>query len=170
MVGSSYITYPAQIGNSVTEVLIYDETITGAETTKTITIPSGYRAIKYKISGKLSVTGNVVMLQFNADTGNNYSRVGLGTTAAVVAGFSDDPYNQIQTSNNPLLTEFTIIGTFTNGTTLQKAINATAVSSNTAGVYGGIWKSTSEVTAVKFFLNGAADFAAGTNFQIWGQR
>jgi hypothetical protein len=109
-----------------------------------------------------------VWLQFNSDTGSNYSRtilVGDGTSATSDRS-SNATNTAIAVANTEWGTMIFQIMNYSNSTTYKTALARSANNSQTrAGV--GLWRSTSAITAVKVGIS-AADFNSGSTFTLYG--
>jgi hypothetical protein len=109
-----------------------------------------------------------VWLQFNSDTGSNYSRtilVGDGTSATSDRS-SNATNTAIAVANTEWGTMIFQIMDYSNSTTYKTALARSANNSQTrAGV--GLWRSTSAITSVKVGIS-AANFNSGSTFRLYG--
>ena len=111
-------------------------------------------------------------VQFNGDTGNNYSVTSLegqGTSAVsqrqsntsqiYIAGFQaaayTAPYTAIVSFNN-----------YSNATTYKTLL--ARESSNSAGAYVGLWRNTAAITSIKFLEPYGGTYGSGTTLALYG--
>ena len=134
------------------------------------TIPSTYTDLVLVVNGHLTVDDNV-FLQFNGDTGSNYSFTilrGDGSSAT-----STRSSNVAQMYLGGILTTATgntisSIQNYSNSTTYKTVLTRTnGVTSGATQARVGLWRSTSAITSVKVgALSG--NFVAGATFTIYG--
>jgi hypothetical protein len=138
------------------------------------TIPATYTDLKLVVVCK-SVGSSTGYVQFNSDTGSNYSRLnvrGNGSVAASNANSNISDGVPIQTSNatgtNPVLWTldiFSYAGS-TNKTTLASASNDQNGSGNLEWSIG-LWRNTAVITSLK--LQSTIDnFDTGTTATLYG--
>jgi hypothetical protein len=145
-------------------------TLGSAQATVTFSSITGtYTDLVVIIGGSLAVADNPY-IQFNSDTGSNYSRTqmsGDGSTAGssrstsatriVFTGGDLETFNAIININN-------YSNTTTNKTALLRANSASQRTTATVG----LWRSTSAITSITFGNNSGNNFASGTVFTIYG--
>jgi hypothetical protein len=143
-------------------------------------IPSTYTDLVLVCEGYMATQdGSVVRIQFNSDTGNNYSSTyvgGNGSTASSsrytnvpgiyattgLIGWSTTSSNRGNTISH--------IMNYTNTTTYKTVLDR---SNLTAGSYPGsaadvgLWRSTAAITSIKVDTNGGT-FASGSTFTLYG--
>jgi len=138
-------------------------------------IPGTYTDLRLVLTGTTSA-GDYLTLQFNGDTGTNYSATGLeGTGTVAQSGSSTSassitPQNATQTSTT---VPVTLTGDFSSyaGGTNKSSLFAFSGDTNGAGsvrLTVGLWRSTSAITSIKIFLTGASNFSTGTIATLWG--
>jgi hypothetical protein len=133
-------------------------------------ISGSYTDLVLIVNGYLTVDDNV-FLQFNGDTGSNYSMTSLrgdGTSAT-----SAKNSNVSQMYLGGILTTATgniicSIQNYSNSTTNKTVIaRVNGVTSGATQARAGLWRSTSAITSVKVgALSGA--FVSGTSFTLYG--
>ena len=126
------------------------------------------------VHGEFAVSGRVVALRFNGDTGNNYDAMsGYVAASNPVSGRTDNfPYlfgsYFGSTANEPFVYRGEIMDA--KGTSKYKSIygrySSTASGSSEEMNYGK-WKSTAAITSVQVYVNSSQDFNAGTTFSLY---
>jgi hypothetical protein len=151
---------------------IFTDTLASAQASVTFSsIPSTYTDLVLVFSGSATAT-SYVSLQYNSDTGSNYSTTllrGNGTAASSV-GYSTQTeiFASISATNTTAINNVIFqIQNYSNTTTyktnLSRANNAGV--STEAGV--GLWRSTAAINAIKV-LSPTNNFAAGSTFSLYG--
>ena len=148
-------------------------TLGSAQSTVTFSsISQAYTDLVLVICAIATSTTNNMDLQFNGDTGSNYSRTNL--TGDGSSAFSNRASNQsyiritadgivTTAASNHIVHILNYSNTTTNKTVLARANNS---------AYGvdaivGLWRSTSAITSLLLDLT-AADFASGSTFTLYG--
>jgi hypothetical protein len=161
---------------TATYVPLATQTLGSAASSITLSsIPSGYTDLRISFPHSISSTsGYSGYLQFNGDTGNNYSWTvilgnGSGTSSSSPTG---QGYIQIDgmgisNSNQPLLTSVDIFS-YTGSTYKSVLINVSGDNNGTGYVQTsvGLWRSTSSITSIKLYTGNT--FAAGSTATLWG--
>ena len=141
-------------------------------------IPSTYTDLRLVLTVKAeSGSSTYVRLQFNSDTGSNYSDTFLdGYGTGIEAGRNTTATSSLVNANNgglsstnPSLIElnvFSYTGS-TNKTTLVAASNDFN-GSGTVFRSVSLWRNTSAINAVKVFASGTYNFATGTTATLYG--
>ena len=159
-------------------------TASGGETSLTFnSIPSTYKHLQIRGIYRDTYTANTfalgVTLQFNSDTGSNYSRhslIGDGS-AASAQGSASQTYIQVSNAGysgtNPIFgASITDIIDYAS-TTKNKTVRAFSGADGNSATYpqvgldSGAWLSTSAITSIKI-NKGLTAFAAGTTFALYG--
>jgi hypothetical protein len=137
-------------------------------------IPSTYTDLVFVMNG--SDTGGVQLgIQFNSDTGNNYSNIGLtgnGSAADSVKGsnasliqFGWDAYLESGFNYNAIINIQNYSNTTTYKTLIGRANNATTGVTATVGM----WRSTSAITSMTLLQSYGSDlFKTGSTFTLYG--
>jgi len=122
-----------------------------------------------------NTAGSLVRLQFNSDTGNNYSRTvlqGNGTSATshrssnqghIAIGEDAAPTTTL--GNTAFIVQ---INNYSNATTFKTILSR----ENNAGVAVsatvGLWRNTSAITSIDIKQGGIAQFKTGSTFTLYG--
>lgn len=148
-------------------------TLGSAASSVTFSSISGtYTDLILVFSGQFSAAGKQIALQFNSDTGTNYSATNLGGTGSAAESTRDSnkgymPLGYMPTANAQLTSVLQIMN-YSNTTTNKTAL----ARSNDAGGYVsavvGLWRSTSAITSVTALAYTGANFNSGSTFTLYG--
>jgi hypothetical protein len=155
---------------------IATETLTTSAASVTFSSISGaYTDLQLVVNNTLTVaSARFIALQFNSDTGANYSATylyGDGATAASGRG-SNDNYARIGngsgSTSNSAATVANIMN-YSNTTTYKTTIGRSS-SDTYAIVYLSLWRSTSAITSIKVICDttGGTVFGTGSTFTLYG--
>jgi hypothetical protein len=119
-------------------------------------------------------TANALQMQFNGDTGSNYSNtsvVGNGTTATSARSTSQSVYYYGgwitgfgTTGGNAIIQ----IQSYAKTTTFKTAITRfNAVATETEAIVG-MWRNTSAITSIVLSASGGAVYQTGSTFTLYG--
>jgi hypothetical protein len=142
--------------------------------TQTVTlssIPSTYTDLIFVVTGAQSSTGSG-WLRVNGDTGTNYSSTGIRGDGSAAASYR-------RTNESSMLLTFSgVTGSnanwiiqlmnYSNTTTNKSIINRFNSASSETLSNVGLWRSTSAINSVTIYLDGTANFTAGSTFSIYG--
>jgi hypothetical protein len=152
---------------------IATSTVTGSSTT-TVTfssIPATYTDL-IVISNYKSVSNNYLMMRFNGDTGNNYSRTEVQGTGSSISNFngSNEPYAYISSVYAPTGEMATFISHIMNyaNTTIFKSLisRGNNITTGTSAVIN-MWRSTSAIDTILLTPIGTG-FDIGSTFTLYG--
>jgi hypothetical protein len=133
-------------------------------------IPNTYRDLVLIIAAKRTNSGTqTVRVQFNSDTGSNYSWVtmsGNGSTASsstgsdtnLLAGDIDDSYFNTQVVQ---VMDYS-------ATDKHKTVIVRRNRNDRTSADAGRWASTSAITSIKIFDAGSSTFTIGSTFALYG--
>ena len=136
-------------------------------------IPATYRDLVLVVAGTLVSGSQNPRVQFNADTGNNYSNVWMGGSgsAATSGNNSSVDYNFggviFTAQGNNILQIMDYSATDKHKTTLTRGNAGTSTSGQAVSAWAGRWANTSAITSVRFFLN-FESFDVGTTINLFG--
>ena len=117
----------------------------------------------------LSSGDNSVGVQFNSDTGNNYSFTylfGNGSTTSSGRGTSAGN-GDIMYISGTRSTNIVHIQNYSNTTTYKTWISRFSPSNLYAGAYVGLWRSTNAITSISLIPD-SSTFASGSTFTLYG--
>jgi hypothetical protein len=112
-----------------------------------------------------------VQIQYNSDTGSNYSwtyLVGNGTSASSGRNSNATYYDiglETDTTNYAVLT--THIMNYSNTTTYKTAITRGSASTREAGANVSLWRSTAAITSI-ILTKATGNFKSGSTFTLYG--
>jgi hypothetical protein len=156
-------------------------TLGSAQSSVTFSSISGsYTDLVLVISGKEDVAtgagfGYVLGMQYNSDTGSNYSVTRLDGNGSSAA--SDRFTNQTSfdigyyggTGYTGFSTSIIQIMNYSNSTTYKTMLNRMALpASGHVTTEVGLWRSTSAITSIKVFFTDSNNIAAGSTFTLYG--
>jgi hypothetical protein len=135
-------------------------------------IAGTYTDLRLVYSGKVTVTGKDVRVQFNGDTGGNYSYTWLGgngssassgrlANSAYIAS-----YALVGSSSSPTTMGIDIMN-YSNTTTYKTCLLRNSDAPSEVIAYAGLWRSTAAITSVTMFPN-TDQFATGSTFTLYG--
>ena len=119
---------------------------------------------------------NTVFLEFNGDTGSNYSRTALladsggaqsnrnSNQAKITAGNGFES----STLSNTYATLIMNIQNYSNTTTYKTLIGRWSSNADRVGAPVGLWRSTSAITSIKITCDSASGIAQGSTFTLYG--
>lgn len=146
-------------------------TLSSAQSSVTFSSISGsYTDLVIVYAGNQVAQDNFT-LEFNADTGTNYSSTtlyGNGTSAASQRFSSTSSiYGPIldATTQSNLIAQ---IQNYSNSTTYKTTLIRGNSSSFRTTATVGLWRSTSAITSVKCQILGATNFSSGSTFTLYG--
>jgi hypothetical protein len=146
-------------------------TLGSANATVTFSSISGsYTDLRLVMSGTMSAGADVV-LQFNSDTGSNYSRTYLiGSGSATGSGRSTSqtsmPVFFIGTTST--YSAFADINNYSNSTTYKTVLCRSGDTGSYVEANVGLWRSTAAITAIKIEAAGGPTFSTGSTFTLYG--
>lgn len=163
--------------------------LTAAGATVTFSsVPQTYTDLVLVASVK-TVTGSypILKMQFNGDTGTNYSYTNLIASAtSTVASARSSNLNQaypgpgivvaIPDSANTFATGLINIMNYANTTTYKTLLsrdatpgtNSAAGGSGQVGAYVNLWRSTAAITSITVTTNNGHNYDVGTSFTLYG--
>jgi len=156
---------------ATTYVPLATTTATGGETTISFTSISGFYTDLVLVSSLIATTPYEMFLQFNTDTGTNYSTIYMeGNGTAASSGRSTTSPNILVSFNsttNP--TPVTInIQNYANTTTNKTVLARSSAASASVLSYVGMWRNTAAITSIQLKLTGGRSFSAGATFSLYG--
>lgn len=112
-----------------------------------------------------------VLLQFNNDTGTNYSVTilyGDGTSAASDRVSNDTAANVGGLSNSTQSNTIVEIMNYSNSTTYKTCLGRGNRPADQVNAKVSLWRSTSAITSIKVFMSNAQNLASGTTLTLYG--
>ena len=151
-------------------------TLTSAQSSVTFSAISGsYTDLILIVSGRLTGGGgaSAVRLQFNSDTGSNYSNTiigGDGTSAtsqrntnatSMNMGLATDAAGQISTNIMQVMN-------YSNSTTNKTVISRSGIAGDRVRSAVGLWRNTNAITTIDVINDGGTTFVADSTFTLYG--
>jgi hypothetical protein len=154
---------------------IANTTGTGSSSSVTFSsIPSTYTDLILIANGAVtSLTGNPC-LQFNSDTGNNYSYTNLYGTGSAAGSYRDSNSNKIQLVGNTyfsttLNTNLIIhIQNYSNATTNKTVLCRSNKATDGVDESVGLWRSTAAINSITFLTANGFLISANSTFTLYG--
>lgn len=144
---------------------------TTASTVTFSTIPGTYTDLILVWTGTLSSSTSVWGLQYNSDTGSNYSWTSLRGDGSAASSTRDSGSTRILCGwiGTSQTTELVHIMNYSNTTTNKTNIsrNNSTVASTYVSANVGLWRSTSAITSVTARTD-SSTFASGSTFTLYG--
>lgn len=154
-----------------TYVALATNTLSSTASSVTFSSISGaYTDLVLVISGAKDAGGATnPYLQFNGDTGSNYSHTALygdGTTAG--SGRSSSQAQMYLGDYTTTQSTYQIhIMNYANTTTYKTVLSRTSITNSALALIGGLWRSTAAITSVVVYV-GSNNFATGSTFSLYG--
>ena len=134
-------------------------------------IPQNFTDLRIVFTGLSTSSTPNIWVQFNGDTGTNYSNTtlaGNGTTAVSVRA-SNQTYglmNAYGLSTSVIQNDYLDVMNYSNTTTFKSAI-ARFSEGGGVGATVNLWRSTSAITSISLIAGGLS-FASGSTFNLYG--
>lgn len=159
---------------AVTYSQIATQTLGSSASTVTFSSISGtYTDLVLISSAQGTVSGNALTMQFNSDTGTNYSTTilrGNGTTASStrqtsVTNMIINNLAELPTASfGAYITNFM---NYSNSTTYKTVLSRANNASTGVDAIVGLWRSTSAITSIVIGITGG-NIASGSTFSLYG--
>jgi hypothetical protein len=136
-------------------------------------IPGTYTDLVIVVNCGNSIgNGYFLSLQFNSDTGSNYSSTWLYADGSSASSVRESSTNRIfcgWSTNAVSGTSFIInIQNYSNTTTNKTTINRFGAAAYRLGAIVGLYRSTSAITSVVINSESASNFLTGSTFSLYG--
>lgn len=139
-------------------------------------IPGTYTDLVLVLNSRSASTSGGVFVQFNNDTGSNYSVIrlrGNGTAASsnnsanVTTGEIGDQNVSTNTAGNfgNIICQ---INNYSNSTTYKTTLSRANVADVTVRALVSLWRSTSAITEIDIFCENSNNFLSGSTFTLYG--
>lgn len=139
-------------------------------------ISSAYTDLRLVVIGTVSVAGDNPAMQFNSDTGTNYSNTELRGNGTAAASSRNTSYSRLQFSafggwstTIPMMATADIFSYA--GSTNKTVLTTYAGDSNGSGLTAvdvGLWRSTSAINSIKIYPENGNNFSIGTTATLYG--
>lgn len=151
-----------------TYIPIATYTTSGSQTSYTFSsIPSTYTDLVLIANGKVVNNGDFLYVQFNGDTGSNYSRTQVqGTGSAAQSGRGSNEtsgYIGVWYSvNSTIRVNFQ---NYSNTTTYKTYLSRSDAADQNTSAWVGLWRNTAAINSIKILSSAITD---GTTFTLYG--
>jgi hypothetical protein len=160
-------------GSTYSTIATY--TVPSAQTSYTFTsIPGTYTDLILIFNGGISATGNSLHLQFNGDTGTNYSTTDLWGNGSAASSGRTSSANFIRVNGRGIGADNTLTGNcinhiqnYSNTTTFKTLLNRSNETGGTSATVG-LWRSTSAITSITLTAESALNILTGSTFTLYG--
>ena len=131
-------------------------------------IPSTYTDLVLIVNGTMATADNV-FVQFNGDTGSNYSETALQGNGSAASSYRDSSQVRglVGTMWTGQSTCFVNIMNYANTTTYKTSLGRSGSAADRTETAVTLWRSTSAINSVKFF-GATYSMAAGTVLTLYG--
>jgi len=134
-------------------------------------IPQTYTDLVCVVSAKAATAAYDLYLQFNGDTGNNYSWIAVsGTGSSAVSNRNTngpaiqmDNYGSVRTTD--FNTNISHIMNYSNSTTHKTVLARAGAAAVGTDINVGLWRNTAAITSMTLYIN---SFAVGSTFNLYG--
>jgi hypothetical protein len=147
-------------------------TLTSVQSSLTFSSLGSYTDILIECVGTGGISSNdsSILLQFNGDTGNNYSTtyvLGNGTTASSGRITSSSAIYSMRVNGTTNSTGTAHVMNYSNSTT-YKTVFSRGNSPQYAIALAGTWRSTSAITSIKLLEQNGGNFQVGFTTTLYG--
>ena len=133
-------------------------------------IPSTYTDLVLVVTGTVS-TGDNLALQFNGDTGNNYSwtyLIGSGSSAVSARTSNTNQVLSIGFGTSTIANAIWQINNYSNTTTNKTVINRGNRSDDGVSAWVGLWRNTAAINSIVVKTGGGYNLNTGTVVSLYG--
>jgi hypothetical protein len=134
-------------------------------------IPNTYTDLIIVVAATSDTGGSrALYMQFNSDTGANYSQTyvnGDGTTAASGRGSNANQISELLSITPSNTAQANINIQDYSNTTTNKTVLSRGNSMNQTGAVAGLWRSTSAIASIKLYPSGG-NFNTNSTFRLYG--
>jgi hypothetical protein len=144
-----------------------------ASVTLDLTGISGYTDLVLVSSVKVSGAAEAIKVQFNGDTGNNYSYTQLIGDGSSAVSYRSSNVNYIYASNGTSTTNYGTgifnIQNYSNTTTYKTVLGRFSEAEYNAWADVGVWRSTAAITSINLSVTGTSKtISSGSTFSLYG--
>jgi hypothetical protein len=139
-------------------------------------IPGTYTDLKFVLTGTTASAADLA-IQYNTDTGTNYSGTFLSGTGSAANSTTNGPSAsnillQSQGASSTTIPAMSAVDVFSYaGATYKTCLIIASTDQNGAGAVEtgvGLWRSTAAITSIKIFGNGGVNLSTGTTATLYG--
>ena len=160
-----------------TYIPLATSTVSGSSTSQVIfsSISASYTDLIVVVDGRFNATDNITM-QFNSDTGTNYSMVWAYSNGIPNSNYGCDKATSRSNfffdqrgypdANNCLLTFYVM--NYANTNVYKTVLGKTGNPNNGITMGTAVWRSTSAVNSIRLYTAGASNWQAGSILTLYG--
>jgi hypothetical protein len=155
---------------AITYEPIATTTLSGGTSYTFSSIAATYTDLVLVLSVATASGSSNLAMQYNGDTGSNYSftrMLGDGTSAASSSG-SSVPDNYIGDIGTTISTNIIQIQNYSNATTYKTALSRSNDTSTSTQAWVNLWRNTAAINAIKVYPTGGQTFANGSMLTLYG--
>lgn len=138
-------------------------------------ISSAYTDLVLVINSSSSGSGSDWVVQFNGDTGSNYSYVQMSGTGSATSSTKPSSQTWIKLNyygyNTTTAGESSVIANFQNYSstnTHKETLSRSSSAANGIAAVAGLWRSTSAISSIKILTGDASTYSSGSTFSLYG--
>jgi hypothetical protein len=169
--------YP-RITNSYESIATVSVGAGGASSIEFTSIPSTYKHLQVRGIARRSSGSTNTIVNFNSDTGSNYSThylLGNGSSASAgaessVNRFYLDILTASSTSYSASVMDILDYSSTTKYKTARTLAGIDLNGSGTVWLVSGLWRNTAAISSIKLFLESSASFEQYSTFALYGIR
>lgn len=161
-------------GSTYTPIQSY--TLGSAQSTVSLgSISASYTDLVLVVSARLTGGGgaSVIQLQFNGDSGSNYSYTtlqgdGSSATSSRASSQSNLALGLATDASGQQATSIFQIQNYSNATTYKTVLSRANIAGDRVRAQVGLWRNTQAIDSILLLNNGATTFVAGSTFTLYG--
>ncbi len=160
---------------AITYEPIATTTLSSDNNTVTFSSISGNYTDLLLIISPANNAGSLIRLQFNSDTGNNYSRTVLQGNGSTATSHRSSSQGHIAIGEDAAptttlgATAFIVqVMNYSNATTYKTVLSRENNSGVAVSATVGLWRNTAAITSIDIKQGGAAQFITGSTFTLYG--
>lgn len=134
-------------------------------------IPQGYTDLYIVWNGTEVTTSQNLSLQFNSDTGTNYSLTRIRGTGSAAESARWSNLSMMYGPNPDTSGNSTVIWqvmNYSNSTTYKTGLARGGGAGGESAAHVGLWRNTAAVTSITVLTNGAINMSSGTTITLYG--
>jgi hypothetical protein len=145
-------------------------TLGSSQTNVTFSSFAGYTDIHLVISSFTASGSSNVAMQFNTDTGNNYSFTRMYDNGSAVGSSraANVPDNYIGDMGTTIATVIVDLMSYANTNVNKTCLVRSNVGGSNVQAWVNLWRNTGAITSIKIYNTGGQSFAAGSMFTLYG--
>lgn len=139
-------------------------------------IPQGYTDLVLVCQPRTNVaaTAGSINLQFNGDTGTNYSRTRILGSGSAASSYRETSTTYLASdgASGSSVSEYGVVTfnimNYSNTTTNKTALWRDSAAASYVAAQVGLWRSTAAITSIKVSADGSNQITSGSTFTLYG--